>query len=236
MTRSRELSERSPLRIFERSLHGGLGAGELGVVCSSPGVGKSAFLVGVALDHLLRGEEVLHIAQDQPLDRIEDYYAEIFAELVRHENLEDADEARQRIARKRHIQSYQGGSFSVASLEQTLHLLRQQAGLRPALMILDGYHWARGSEEELARLKRIAAGMGTPLWMSARTPRGWQRSPSETYPQVLAPYVELLDVLVQLRTADGTVHLELLKDRAHPHPEPPAVELDPTTLLLMVRG
>ena len=41
---TKEINERSPLRVFERSIHGGLGKGNLGVVMSRAGVGKTAFL------------------------------------------------------------------------------------------------------------------------------------------------------------------------------------------------
>ena len=56
----KEINERSPLRVLESSIHGGLGAGKLGVVVARHGVGKTAFLVGVALDDLMRGRKVLH--------------------------------------------------------------------------------------------------------------------------------------------------------------------------------
>ena len=44
---------RSPLRLLEKGLHGGLGIGNIGVVVAGHGVGKTPFLVGVALDELL---------------------------------------------------------------------------------------------------------------------------------------------------------------------------------------
>ncbi|MCH8962850.1 MAG: hypothetical protein IH820_16455, partial [Bacteroidetes bacterium] len=49
------LNARNPLRLLEKGLHGGLGGGNLGIVIAGPGVGKTAFLVGVALDELMRG-------------------------------------------------------------------------------------------------------------------------------------------------------------------------------------
>ena len=45
----KELNERSPLRVLEESIHGGLGRGNVGVIVARKGVGKTAFLVGVAL-------------------------------------------------------------------------------------------------------------------------------------------------------------------------------------------
>ena len=56
------LNARSPLRLLEKGLHGGLGPGNLGVVLAAHGVGKTPFLVGLALDELLRGGAVLHAA------------------------------------------------------------------------------------------------------------------------------------------------------------------------------
>ena len=51
----KELNERNPLRLFEHSIHGGLGRGNVGVVVARHGIGKTAFLVGIALDEAMRG-------------------------------------------------------------------------------------------------------------------------------------------------------------------------------------
>ncbi len=83
MSLIREIYDRSPLRVLDRSIHGGLGRGNIGVVCAGHGAGKTAFLVSVALDHLMSGDQVLHVAVDQPVDRIRNYYDEIFAEMAR---------------------------------------------------------------------------------------------------------------------------------------------------------
>ena len=56
------LNARSPLRLLEKGLHGGLGAGNLGIVLAGHGVGKTSFLVGVAMDELLRKGRVLHVS------------------------------------------------------------------------------------------------------------------------------------------------------------------------------
>ena len=42
-----ELIKRSPLRVFEQSIHGGLGRGNIGVLASPKGVGKTACLVHI---------------------------------------------------------------------------------------------------------------------------------------------------------------------------------------------
>ena len=49
MVYRKQLNKRSPLRVFERSLHGGLGKGNIGVVTSRKGVGKTAFEIAAAM-------------------------------------------------------------------------------------------------------------------------------------------------------------------------------------------
>src|SRR5512136_1089083 len=105
---SKELNERSPLRLLEQSIHGGLGRGNLGVVMAPAGVGKTAFLVGVALDDLMRGRKILHVALDEPVEKIRDYYDEIFMDLARSSGLEDVCGERLEIERNRNIHTYLG--------------------------------------------------------------------------------------------------------------------------------
>ena len=49
----KEVNERSPMRVLEHSIHGGLGRGNIGVVVARPGLGKTAFLVGIAAASVL---------------------------------------------------------------------------------------------------------------------------------------------------------------------------------------
>ena len=41
----KELISKSPLRILEKSIHGGVGKGNLGVIAARKGIGKTACLV-----------------------------------------------------------------------------------------------------------------------------------------------------------------------------------------------
>jgi hypothetical protein len=235
MTYSKELNERSPLRIFERSIHGGLGRGNLGVVCSSPGVGKTAFLVGIALDYVMRERQVLHVGLDQPVERIRNYYDEIFSEMARSEELEDVGEVRLKIERHRRIHTYVEHTFTVENLRKTLAFLRSHTELDPDLMIVDGFSWDEATAGDLEALRTIAGEQEAELWLSARTPRGGASTHPKGYPDSVARFEGLINVMVQLRTTDGTVHLRLLKDHDNPEPGTITLDLDPTTLLLVKR-
>ena len=49
----RELLKKSPLRKLDESLHGGVGVGNIGVIASRRGIGKTACLVHIATDKLM---------------------------------------------------------------------------------------------------------------------------------------------------------------------------------------
>ena len=54
-----ELIKRSPLRILEKSIHGGLGPGNLGILASRKGIGKTACLVHIGIDKLFQDKPVM---------------------------------------------------------------------------------------------------------------------------------------------------------------------------------
>src|SRR5512145_2305285 len=70
---------RSPLRILDRSIRGGLGKGHLGVIMAPEGVGKSACLVQIGLDALLRQRSVLHVAVGQSVEHVSTRYEALSA-------------------------------------------------------------------------------------------------------------------------------------------------------------
>src|SRR5437667_9973854 len=96
---SKELNERNPLRLFEHSIHGGLGRGKIGVVVARHGIGKTAFLVGIALDEAMRGRKTVHVSHDATDDDIRAFYDATFMYLAHSAQLEDLASTRVAMAR-----------------------------------------------------------------------------------------------------------------------------------------
>ncbi len=229
---SKELNERSPLRLLEQSIHGGLGRGNLGVVAAPAGVGKTAFLVGVALDDLMRGRKVLHVAVDEPVEKIRDYYDEIFMDLARSSNLEDACNERLKMERNRNIHTYRGNTFSVARLREAIAFLRTHMQFSPESLIIEGFNFEKTTVEELEGLRQVAREINGELWMSAVT--ALQPATGEHgIPAPVARVAGAFDVILSMRPGRGVVHLHLLKDHDNPEVSASRVALDPTTLLLI---
>ncbi len=227
----KELNERSPYRIFEKSIHGGLGRGNLGVVVARRGVGKTAFLVGVALDDLMRGKKVLHVALGQAMGKVREYYDGIFDDLARTARLEDVPAIFRDMERHRNIHCYLGQTFSIDKLLRDVALLKEHADFVPTAILIDGLDFDRITPEHLARFREAARANDAELWMSAITHR---ESPlnERGVPEPLAHLEGLVDVIVRLYHDGKAVHVHLLKDHENPRVSDTGVALDPATMLL----
>src|SRR5512142_2680652 len=101
----------SPLRILDRELRGGLGKGHLGVIVAPAGVGKSACLVQLGLDALLRRRSVLHVAIGQSVEHVSARYDALFDDLAARVELADRGGVREVIGHRRLIWSTAEGTF-----------------------------------------------------------------------------------------------------------------------------
>ncbi|MFH1278260.1 MAG: hypothetical protein ABIK65_07770 [Candidatus Eisenbacteria bacterium] len=232
---SKEVNERSPLRVFEKSIHGGLGRGNLGVVISRPGVGKSTFLVGIALDDLMRERKVLHVSVGDTVDHVRKFYDMTFLELAKTTGLREAERVRLHVERRRHIHSYQPGTFRADRLRDEARFLREHAEFTPDVLLVDNFPFGDASKEDIGMIKDLAGELNAEVWLTAlshrETPKG-----SSGYPDPVMPFDEWLDVKIYLEPVEGSIRLRLLKDHENESPGDLMIELDPTTLLLKDRA
>ena len=82
-----ELIKRSPLRLLEKSIHGGVGKGKIAAIASRKGVGKTACLVHIATDKLFQGKHVIHVSFSSKVDYIIGWYEDIFKEILKFDYL-----------------------------------------------------------------------------------------------------------------------------------------------------
>jgi hypothetical protein len=231
----KEVNERSPLRVFERSIHGGLGRGNVGVVMSRAGVGKTAFLVDIALDDLMRDRKVLHINIDDAVDKVRGFYDEIFTNLADSANLADRDRTHLAVERNRLIQTFARESFSMDKVKQGIELAREHMSFDPDVIILDGYpSFSVATDEQVAEIKDLANTIDCELWIAARARRDDERDASGT-PIKVARFGEMLSVIVELEPEADHVRLILRKDHDNTGCADVFLELDPKTLLLRWR-
>lgn len=231
-----ETSQQSPLRILDRSIRGGLGAGKLGVVMARAGVGKTAFLVQIGLDDSLRSRPVLHIALGQTLEHVNAWYEALFDDLQLGESSVERESLRVEATRHRLIQAFPDHGLPLERVDAAVKLYRDNLRFRPQALLVDGFDWERPAEElgaEVEGLKGVAERLDAELWMSAQT----HRAATLDSPTAVAPPCkrvnDQIDVAVFLEPRGNAVSVRLLKD--HEHPEPPSTHLllDPDTMRLV---
>jgi len=221
------LTARSPVRLLEKGLHGGLGKGNLGLVLAGHGIGKTSFLVGVALDELLRGGHVLHVAIDQTVAHTRAHYDTLFEELAATARLDDAPVVHADMDRRRSIRAVTSASFGAAKLREAVKIEQETSGA-PALVILENFDAARGSRDELLDMKALAQELGAEIWLSVACPG----EKVDGLPGALASSRDGFGVILALEPEGKTVALRALKDHESTNPSALRVALDPRTLLL----
>jgi hypothetical protein len=221
------LNARSPLRLLEKGLHGGLGKGNLGLVLAGHGVGKTACLVGIALDDLLRGGHVLHVSLDHTVSHVRTFYDTVFEDLASSTHLEDGARVHADMERRRSIRAYPRQGFSPAKLREAIKV-ESEAGARPELVIVEGFDLESAPDGEVAELASLARELDAELWLSAALDEEWV----DGVPAALAPIQDQLSVILALEPTPDAVRLRALKDHENPDVSALHVALDPRTLLL----
>lgn len=227
-----ELVKRSPLRIFEKSIHGGVGKGNIGVIASKKGVGKTACLTHIAVDKLLRDRHVIHVSFAGNVDHIINWYEDIFREIAKKRELEDAPGVHDEIVKNRVIMNF---SLAGTTTEQVLGSLKAmiQDGHFPAdSVIFDGYDFENGSPDSLAKVAEFAKAMDLEIWFSASLKGEKPVFNAQGVPEDLERYLGVIDVLIDLRYEGEYVHLELVKDHGEIEKRDLKLRLDPKTLLI----
>lgn len=235
----KEVNERSPMRVFEKSIHGGLGRGNVGLVAAQPGVGKTPVLVQVALDDLLRDRRVLHISHEHAADHARSYYDEIFHDLSVVSELAEPDVVKLDVERNRIIfslmthaasqpMSVRGGHSSVEKILETVNFARDVAHFEPDVLIIDGFDFAHATDDAVKALRDLAAERSVELWFSGVV-EGPPRVPGEL-PAPLKRFAARLDVVVYLQPEQDFVRLRIVKDHENQDLAELHLRLDPHTM------
>ena len=229
-----ELIKRSPLRVFEQSIHGGLGRGNIGVLASPKGVGKTACLVHIATDKLFQGKPVIHVSYSSRVDYIITWYEDIFKEIAKNRKLRAAVDIHDEIIKNRVIMNFKQEGTRTEQVLKSVEAMITFGKFAADSVIVDGYDFTQGTCDDLAKFKEFAAKLGLEVWFSAslREAEGAQYDAAGV-PVVLAPLCEAIDVLITLHATGDHVELKVVKDHGLPAAGLLPLKLDPKTLLII---
>ncbi len=228
-----ELIQRSPLRIFEKSIHGGVGEGHIGVIASKKGVGKTACLTHIAVDKLFQNRKVIHVSFASNVDHIITWYEDIFQEIAKKRNLEHAVDVHDEIIKNRVIMNFNQESVETSQILKSLEALIKEGNFTADTVIFDGYAISSDTREDLDLIRSFAEKLNLEIWFSlSLSEEEGELFNEQRIPRLIEGLEEEIDVVVNLRHSDGFVHLEVAKDHELIEAKDMKLRLDPKTLLI----
>ncbi len=208
-----------------------ISTGEFGAVLSRAGVGKTALLVQLALNAMLRNRNVLHISMNDPVDKITLWYEELFKHLAERHAVEDASKLFESLLPHRFIMTFRVDTFSVPKLRERLADLTGQDIFHPYMLIVDGLKFDDSARESLEDLKKLAEEQSLLAWFSVHTHRHEETSPDNMPVPFL--YVEdLFDVAIQLQPTGTDIRIKPLKWLSQVEADLSPLVLDASSMLI----
>ncbi|MEA5033184.1 MAG: hypothetical protein VB025_13645 [Sphaerochaeta sp.] len=229
-----ELNALSPLRAFDESLNGGLGKGNLGVLVSRHGIGKTACLVHLATDKLFRNEHIIHVSFSGNVEHVINWYKEVFRQISENRSLEDAATVYNEILANRVVMNFSQENVSVEKVLSSLETLIRQGSFNADAIMFDGYKLTVATEDDVRKIKQFAMDLRVEVWFSVSPVRPDVQFDDNGVPSTILRYESLIDVLIGLKyneTMDKVI-MTLVKDGETIDPKPMRVTLDPKTMLI----
>ncbi|MEE8397815.1 MAG: cytoplasmic protein [Desulfobacterales bacterium] len=225
-----DLILRNPLRLLGHDTDDVLADGNFGAVCARAGVGKTALVVQLALNGMLRDKNILHISLNDPVDKVTLWYQEVFHNLVQGYPAHESDRLLETLLPHRFIMNFKVEGFSVPKLEERLMDLTSQNIFTPEIIILDGLFFDDSVRESLTALKSIAEKQAMHVWFTMRTHREETTDATGLVPP-LSLVEDLFEAALQLQPEGKDIHVNYVKGKPS-DATPPDLLLDPSTMLV----
>lgn len=225
----KDLIIRNPLRLMGHEADDILQAGQFGAVLARAGVGKTAFLVQLALNKMLRGKNVLHISLEDPVNKVSLWYLEVWRHIAKEYQSSQTQQLWESLIPHRFIMTFKVEGFSVPKLEERLNDLTEQGIFTPQMLIIDGLPFDDKSvDDTLEAFSRMSVDRGLHAWFTMLTHRHEAPGP-RGLPQQLDRVDNRFNVAIQLKPQEQHIEVHPLKGGPE---NPPQLYLDPTTMLI----
>lgn len=213
-----ELIDRSPARFFEQAINGGLKAGEIGVLTSKKGLGKTSVLVQLGIDMLLQDKQVVHVSFNQQADFVMTWYEDIFAEISKRKNASDVAAIKTDIMKKRIGLNFNQDNISANQIVKTLKALAA-GGIATECLFIDGLDFEKITDENISTFKDYAKEANLVIWFSCNI--------DDSMPAIL----DKTDAIVSLEQKPDAIQMNVAKVRGETIKDR-NLKLDSKTLLL----
>ena len=226
-----DLIKKHPLRVLNPLSPESLPDHRMGLVMARAGLGKTAILVQIAMDSMLRGQKVLHVSVGEDLDKAKAWYVDIFNYIAEGFQLENAVEVENELMRNRMIMTFKESAFSRPKLEERLNDLVYQNIFRPDIVVVDGFDFAESDYDSVMDLKEMMAAMNVQGWFSALRHRNDNRVSAAGVPAPCHEVDGIFDTVIILQPEPNAILLNIVKDE-YDGAAGKILNLDPATMMV----
>lgn len=219
-----DLISHSPVRIFESVSDGGLKAGQMGLITSKKGLGKTSILVQFAIDSLLNDKHVVHISFDQHSSNVIAWYDSVLAELGKKRNVSDMAQISDSIVRDRTILNTNQESFSMPKIVSTIKALKE-GGINVSAVVIDDVDMKKLSTEDLKVVADYISSEKMTAWFS------YTNEEAKLSESVDADKLPLFATVAHIASNGKNLELSVLKANGKEVSDS-AVKLDSKSLLM----
>lgn len=226
-----DLLKNSPIRTFDKAIGGALGKGNLGVIVSKKGIGKTACLVHLATDKMFQGENIVHVAFSNNVDDVTTWYKEIFKQVSSLSNIKDTLTTYEDMLSHRTIMNFSKDT-SLKNILSSLDALISNA-LKADAVFFDSFALTLASDEDIKLIKEFAKKLNVEAWFAVSPVRENVVIDEYGVPNTLEPYKKDIDVLVGLKMDEKTdkIRMSIIKSPSQSK-DIQSVMLNPATMLI----
>jgi hypothetical protein len=226
----KEMIYRNPLINLGYENEDILPVGGFGAVLAHAGVGKTALLVQLALNMMLREHSVMHVSLNDAVSKVDLWYQELFHDIAEKFGIAEINDYWDKIQPYRFIMTFKVEGFSAPKLEERLTDLMEQNIFKPHTIIIDGCKFDDAGRGLLVQLKELAGKYSMRMWFTVHTHR--HIPPQENgLPLSFLHVADLFDAIVQLAAKGDEVYIKSLKGGSADSATPDLL-LDPATMLI----
>lgn len=201
--------------------------GSFGAIFARAGVGKTALLVQLAVAGILRGQNILHISTQDPVDKVDLWYREVFQRLSQERKHTGMARTSDKLLRHRFIMTFETETFSVEKLRKRVNELISQEIFIPTIILIDDFSFEKATEEAVAGLKSFVNENNLAFWFTIRTHRD-EAAGENGIPVRLAPVIGWFDTMIRLEPESERIFVRQVGGEN----DKDIFFLDPSTLLI----
>jgi hypothetical protein len=208
----------------------------MGLVMARAGLGKTALLVQIALDSILRGNRIIHISVGESIEKTKMWYDDILQFILEDTVVNNPHELIDMVQQHRMIMTFKESSFSRARLEERLNDLVLQDIFKPNCLVIDGFDFDAAPRESLEDIKDLLDSMSLQAWFSAVSHRGDDRLSPAGVPAPCHEIDDLFDTVVLLKPEKELIQLDIIRNNGENPEEDSVLTLDPSTMMVKKQG